>query len=106
MTSQVTQATGPLGALNATVGPVAMANCKPTVYLDAGLTGTIQLQARPSTGVGGWQPIIPVGATAANITAPGLYAFPPLGGDWQFQIACTAYTSGSANATLQIGPSL
>lgn len=104
MTSLVMSKSGTLAALNNTVGPLQLASAIATVFLDSGLTGTIQLMARPTGGVGNFQPVIPVGATSADITAPGLYAYPRLGGDLEFQIKCTAFTSGSATAELMLGP--
>ena len=109
MTSQVASVSGNLTAASgagSTVGPMQMANCKACLYLGGTFSGTVQVQARPA-GLGGtFEPIIPIGASAANITAVGVYAFPPMGGDWEFQVACTAFTSGSGAVTLSAGPAL
>lgn len=107
MTSQVTTISGSLAALNAVVGPAQMANGRVTLYLASGLTGTVQLQARPTgSPSAAFEPLIPSGTTSVNITAAGVYAFPPLAGDLEFQVACTAFTSGSGAVTLMLAPSL
>lgn len=104
MTSQVFSKGGTLAALNAAIGPLQLANSRATIFLDTGLTGSVELMARPTGGVGNFQPLIPIGASAAAITTAGVYAYPPLGGDFEYQLACTAFTSGSAYAYLGLGP--
>lgn len=104
MASQVVSKGGTLAALNSTIGPLQLANARPTLFLDAGLTGTVELMARPTGGVGNFQPLIPIGASTAGVTAGGVYAYPTLGGDFEFELACTAFTSGSAYAYLGLAP--
>lgn len=109
MTSQVASVSGNLTAASgagSTLGPIQMANCKATIYLSGTFTATAQVQARPA-GIGGtFQPMTPIGASTPNLTAGGIYAFPPMGGDWEFQVACTAFTSGPAVVTFSAGPAL
>lgn len=102
MTSQVQTVSGNLGALNAVVGGLAQANCKTSLWVSGTFVGTVQLQARPA-GLGGtFQPIAPIGGGA--ISAAGVYAFPPLAGDWEFQAQMTSYTSGTANVSISAAP--
>lgn len=109
MTSQVASVSGTLTAASgagSTVGPMQMANCKVALYLGGTLVGTVQVQCRPAGTAVAFQPLIPSGATSASITAAGGYSFPAMGGDWEFEVACTIFTSGSGTVTLQAGPSL
>lgn len=115
MTSQVASISGTISAggflLNAAGGNFVQqfADVMPTLFLGGGLTGTIQVLAKPTgpafVGVG-YSPVTPVGASSPNITAPGVYAFPPLGGDWEFVIYCTVFTSGSAPVYLGLSPAV
>lgn len=82
---------------------VGMASAIPSVYIGGG-SGTVQLQARPS-GQTNFEPLIPLGAASANMTAPGVYTFPTVGGDYEYQLNCTVFTSGPIPAQLQLSPS-
>lgn len=106
MTSQVQTITGNAGALNAVVGEIQMANCQATLYVAGTFVGTLTLQARPSGLGGAWAPVTPIGQAASGITSPAVYSFPPMAGDWEFQVQMTAYTSGTANVTLSAGPAI
>jgi hypothetical protein len=84
---------------------VSYANGQASLYVGAGLTGTVQLQAVPNGGSAtNAEPLTPIGATTANITTPGVYQFNPNMGDYQYFVNCTAFSSGSANVVLSLGP--
>jgi len=111
MTSQVGSVSGTLNAAGIMKNAqgqnlvAQMASALPTLWVDAGLTSTtINVEARPAGSAGGFQPITPVGAATPNITAPGTYCFPPMGGDWEYAISATSYTSGSAAVYLGLSP--
>jgi hypothetical protein len=61
----------------------------------------VEVVAVPNGGAtANMQPLVPIGQTTAGITAPGVYAFPPIAGDYAYAVFCSAFTSGSAAATL------
>ena len=109
MTSQVINVQGNLTAATPAAGsslPLQQfPSCIPTVYLGGVFVGTVQLQARPTGNTAlAFEPITPIGAGSANMTAAGVYAFQVMGGDWEFQVVCTAFTSGTINAALGLSP--
>ncbi len=103
MTSFVRSSSGTINASGQNVAQINDANIQPTLHLSGTLVGTVQLVGAP-TGSGNFQPIIPLGQTTPNITASGLYAFPFIGGSYDFQVTSTAFTSGSSVATISFGP--
>lgn len=105
MASDLKTAYGPLAAVNATVGPIAYANGFVSLYLGGTFVGTVQVVANSNLSPSGNVPIIPLGATSASITAPGLYYFPRIAGDFSYTVLMTAYTSGTADAVLSCCPS-
>lgn len=109
MTSQVANVQGNLTAVTPAAGSALpltqFPSCIPTVYLGGVFVATVQLQARPTGNAAlPFEPITPIGAASANMTTAGMYSFQVMGGDWEFQLVCTAYTSGTVNAALGLSP--
>lgn len=98
---KVNLASGTIGALNGTVGPLSAFNGAPSLFVDGttgSLVGTIQLQARPAGGsANSWAPIGGAGVTATGAISPGV-----IYGDLEFRAICSAYTSGNAPCVLQV----
>lgn len=105
MASDLKSAYGPLAAVNATVGPITYANGFVSLYLGGTFVGTVQVVANSNLAPSGNVPLIPLGATSANITAPGVYVFPRIAGDFSYEVLMTAFTSGTADAVLSACPS-
>jgi hypothetical protein len=104
MASDIKLITDSFASVRVSTTQVGMASAVPSVWLGGVFVGTVQLQAQPP-GQTGFQPLTPIGAASANMTAAGVYAFPPIGGDYTYQLSATAYTSGAINAELQLSPS-
>jgi hypothetical protein len=100
MASNVQQIQGSIIAAGNS-GPLTIANSQMALYVGPGLTGTVQVSGRPSGGTSTYEPLTPTGQTTPNITAPGMYAFPFVAGDWDFCVSCTVFTSGTAPFQLQ-----
>ena len=105
MASILDQSSGSFGAVANATNTMQLANGYASMAVWGTFVGTIQLQARPA-GITG-APFQALTATApsggaANITAPGIWTFEALPGDWEYQVACTAYTSGTINYAAQV----
>jgi hypothetical protein len=94
----ISSKSGSMGAANATVGPVSMINANVSAVVSGVFVGTIALQCCPTGAAANW---VTVGTP---LTAPGVISVQGLAGDLQFQLVCTAYTSGSASAYLAACP--
>lgn len=100
MAQMISQVSGALGALNATVGPASMLNPDVTLLVTGTFTATVALQVRQNGNAAA--PWLTIGTP---LTAAGEVAFSHLAGDLEFQAVCTAYTSGSAAVYLAACPS-
>lgn len=105
MASDLKTAYGSLAAVNATVGPITYANGFVSLCLGGTFVGTVQVVASSNLAASGDVPIIPLGATSASLTVPGLYYFPRIAGDFSYSVVMTAFTSGAAEAVLSCCPS-
>lgn len=86
---------------------IAYANGSASLYLGGTFSGTVQLGVSPADGSNATpEPLAPIGASSGSITAAGMYAFPRLAGDWIYTVMCTAYTSGTINYELALGPAV
>lgn len=65
------------------------------MYVDGTFVGTIALQARPAGTSVNFQ-------TITSLTAPGIAASAIMPGSWEYRLACTAYTSGTANCIMLV----
>lgn len=103
MTSFVLNKEGSLASVTSGEGFV-LPNGQVSLHLYGTFSATMQLQARRAGSANTFAPVIPLGATSPDLTAAGAYAFPFMGGDIEYQVACTAHTSGTANYSLNGGP--
>lgn len=106
MASDVRTASGTLTATGQTIAKLSFANGQASLFVGGTWTGTIQLKLFPNIANGGGttEPVIPLGMTVANITASGMYAFPYLAGDYEYQVSSSGTWTGTANIVLSIGP--
>jgi hypothetical protein len=106
MASDVRTASGSLTATNQTVAKLGYANGALSLFLGGTWTGTVQLKALPNIASGGGttEAIIPLGMTSANLTTAGLYVFPYIAGDFEFQVSSSGTWTGTANVVLSAGP--
>jgi hypothetical protein len=75
-----------------------MINPNVTAVVSGVFVGTIALQCCQTGVAANW---VTVGTP---LTAPGVISVPGLAGDLQFQLVCTAYTSGAANGYIAACP--
>ncbi len=106
MASDIKQVSGSLAAASGTVGQISYANGFVSLYVAGTFVGTLQVQAQSNYAPNGFVPMTPIGATSPNITAPGLYVFPHIPGDFAYEVEMTAFTSGTANVVLSACPTV
>jgi hypothetical protein len=98
MSQMISSKSGSMAALNATVGPVSMLNANVAAIVAGVFVGTVALQCCQTGVAANW---VTVGTP---LTAPGVIQVTGLAGDLQFQLVCSAYTSGTAAAYLAACP--
>lgn len=106
MASDIKQVGAALAAANATTTALSYANGFVSLYVAGTFVGTVQVKAQSNFAPNGFVPVIPIGATSASITAPGLYVFPHIPGDFQYEAVMTAFTSGTADVVLSACPTV
>lgn len=99
MSQMISQKSGTLTAANATIGTVGMLNPDVTALISGTFVGTVALQASPTGAAPNWSTI------GTPLTAPGIIQASHLAGDLQFQLVCTAFTSGTINGYVAACPS-